>query len=101
MRRAAKPTPPKAALPKAASLTLPAEFNVSDLQPLVDRLLQARGRRLELEGSQVERIGGLGLQVLISARKTWLADGQKLSLANPSPALEDALALAGVGAVQS
>ena len=43
----------------------------------------------------MERIGGLCLQVLISAKKTWALDGKALTLAPLSDALTEQLAAYG------
>jgi chemotaxis protein CheX len=77
-------------------LTLPRTFGVTAVDGLVNELRAARGAALTLDAAEVEAIGGLGLQVLISARKTWREDGQALGLADPSDALAAAFALAGV-----
>ena len=37
-----------------------------------------------LDASAVQRLGGLCLQILLSARKTWAADGVNLSLGSVS-----------------
>lgn len=49
-------------------------------------LLALRGRPLTIDASAVERLGGLGLQVILAARKTWEEDGQSLTLASASDA---------------
>ena len=52
-----------------------------DLQqagPLRDQLLALRGQSVIVDGSAVERLGGLCLQVLISAQQTWARDGLSL-----------------------
>jgi len=43
-------------------------------------LLARRGQPVTLDASNVERLGGLCLQVLLSARKTWAADGVDLTI---------------------
>ena len=60
-----------------------------------DRLSAVRGRPLKLDASRVERLGGLCLQVLLSARITWAVDGLPIAVVNSSPAFTDALALFG------
>ena len=56
-------------------------------EPLQVELLAARGQALTLDGSAVERLGGLCLQVLLSAIRTWRADGQALTFVNASEAM--------------
>jgi len=80
---------------------------VLQLEPVLDlgaaerlhaRLAGLRGGPLEIDASQVERLGGLCLQVLLSARQTWAADGHSVRLSHPSPAFDDAWALFGAPA---
>lgn len=61
-----------------ATLTLPAVLDLSQAGPLRDQLLALRGQSVILDGSAVERLGGLCLQVLISAQRSWAEDGQSL-----------------------
>lgn len=56
-------------------------------EPLKAALLAARGGDVVLDGSAVERLGGLCLQVLLSALRTWRADGHVLTFVNVSEAL--------------
>ncbi|WP_287799477.1 STAS domain-containing protein, partial [Acidiphilium sp.] len=43
--------------------------------PLAQALLARRGGDLRIDAGAVERLGGQCLQVLLSARATWEADG--------------------------
>ena len=65
-------------------------------QALTPALQERRGGDIWLDGSQVEKIGALSLQVLLSAHRTWATDGHAFSLADASPPL--ALALRQFGA---
>ncbi|HEY3695383.1 STAS domain-containing protein [Phenylobacterium sp.] len=76
-------------------LKLPAVLDVTCAGALTSQLKDLRGAPLVLDASAVERVGGLGLQVLLSARVTWAADGEPLAVAAPSAAFQDALALSG------
>jgi chemotaxis protein CheX len=78
-----------------AALSLPAVLDLNAAAPLARELGDLRGRPLILDGSAVQRLGGQCLQVLLSAKATWAADGQDFSLAGPSDELTAALALAG------
>jgi chemotaxis protein CheX len=80
---------------------------VLQLEPVLDlgaaerlhaRLVGLRGGPIEIDASQVERLGGLCLQVLLSAQQTWAADGHSVRLSHPSPAFDDAWALFGAPA---
>lgn len=79
----------------SAEVRLPAVMDLNAAAPLAAELLALRGRPVRLDASSVERLGGLCLQVLLSARATWAADGVSLSLEQASTALRDALGLAG------
>ena len=74
-------------------ISLPSSCDLTDAAPLRDSILQRRGEDLEIDGSNVERIGALGLQVIASAEQTWRSDGRTFTLTSPSERLLDALAL--------
>lgn len=74
--------------PTPASIRLPAVMDLRSAGPLARDLLALRGQPVVLDASGVERVGGLGLQVLLSARRTWRADGLELRVNHPSEAFE-------------
>ena len=78
-----------------APLMLPKVLDLAAATPLKAALLARRGAPLELDGSEVQRMGGLCLQVLLAAQAAWAADGQPLRLASPSEALRETLANLG------
>ncbi|MCL4715900.1 MAG: STAS domain-containing protein [Hyphomonadaceae bacterium] len=61
--------------------------------PLWRGLCEARGAAIEIDASQVERIGGLCLQVLLAARTQWRADGRSFAIVQPSAAFADGVRL--------
>ncbi|MFN3535871.1 MAG: STAS domain-containing protein [Brevundimonas sp.] len=77
------------------AVRLPAALDIRAAAPLRDDLLALRGSDITLDGGEVERIGGLCLQVLISAKKTWALDRKALTLAPVSDALTEQLAAYG------
>ena len=77
------------------TLLLPAKLDLKAAETLKADILARRGGDLTLDGSAVERLGGLGLQVLLAARKTWAADGLNLSLVFVSEALREQWAAFG------
>lgn len=77
------------------ALRLPAVLDIRAAAPLRDDLLALRGTDVALDGAEVERIGGLCLQVLISAKKTWAMDGKAFDLTPASEALNEQLAAYG------
>ena len=80
----------------AKGMTLPDELDIRAAPPLAAALLAARGADLALDASQVERVGGQCIQVLLSAAATWSADGRALSVEHPSAAFIDAVRIAGL-----
>jgi chemotaxis protein CheX len=70
-------------------------------RPLASELSSLRGRPVRLDASRVERLGALCLQVLLSARLTWAADGAPLTIAGASPAFEEQVARLGAAAFAS
>jgi chemotaxis protein CheX len=77
------------------SFKLDPRLTAEQAGPLRDSLLSQRGAPLALDAGEVERLGGSCFQVLAAARKTWAADGQPLTFAQPSPAFAAGLALLG------
>jgi chemotaxis protein CheX len=85
----------------AGPLTLPAILDLTAATALRRDLLERRGADLELAAGDVERIGGLCLQVLLAAQATWAADGHTFKIAGPSEALSEALAAMGAEALHT
>ncbi|MFN3616232.1 MAG: STAS domain-containing protein [Rubrimonas sp.] len=85
---------------KAASsvmrLDLPEVLDTAAAPSLADSLRTMRGAPLELNAADVRRFGGLCAQVLLSAAKSWSADGARLTVHNPSPELVESLRLMGL-----
>jgi anti-anti-sigma regulatory factor len=63
---------------------------------LRDQMLARRGTPLEVDASQVRRVGAQSLQVLIAAARTWTADGHAYHVTNSSSELLDTIALIGL-----
>jgi chemotaxis protein CheX len=82
-------TPPPIVL--AEVLDLPAAG------PLAADLLTRRGQDLALDASNVRRLGGQCLQVLLAARATWQADGQVFRITAASGDFAEGSALLGAG----
>ncbi len=70
----------------STAISLPAVLDLRAAEPLKAQLLAVRGQAANVDGSAVERLGGLCLQVLLSAIATWRADGQVLTFINVSEA---------------
>jgi chemotaxis protein CheX len=78
-----------------AELRLAPVLDLNAAAPLKAAFLEHRGEPLEVDASQVQRLGGLCLQVLIAARHGWAEDGRPLSITPRSPAFDEALGLFG------
>jgi chemotaxis protein CheX len=82
-------------------MTVPSELALADIldlteaRPLAEALTELRGRPVEVDASRVERLGALCLQVLISARRTWVEDGAAFSIVRASPAFVEQSARLG------
>ena len=72
-----------------ASVQLPAVLDIQQAAPLREQLLGLRGQPVIVDGSAVERLGALCLQVLISAQQTWARDGLSLVIDRASDAFAD------------
>lgn len=79
----------------AAVLRLGQVLDLNAAGPLAHEFLALRGRSVEVDASAVERLGAQCLQVLLSARRTWDADGAEFSLVSPSDEFTSTLALLG------
>ncbi len=79
----------------AETLILPDILDLKAAAPLKAELLARRGRDLMLDASGVQRLGGLCLQVLLAAARTWDVDGVNLRLGSVSQAWREQWAAFG------
>ncbi|WP_374516103.1 STAS domain-containing protein [Brevundimonas sp.] len=82
-----------------AVVVLPAVLDLHAAGSVKTELLARRGEPLALDASGVERLGGLSLQVLLSAARTWAADGQELIVSPVSDAFVEQCRAFGAGAL--
>jgi chemotaxis protein CheX len=68
------------------TLDLPDILDIRAAAPLAARLLALRGEEVAIDAGNVQRVGAQCIQVLLSARATWTADGISFALTNPSDA---------------
>lgn len=80
---------------KAATVRLKPALDLTAAAPLRAEFLAARGRPVRVDATDVERVGALCLQVLLSARATWIADGASFTLGERSPAFDAGLSTLG------
>ena len=81
---------------RAAPFQLPERFDSAAAASVLDGFKRHRGGALTVDASAVRRVGAQGLQILLSATRTWQADGHVLEIANASAELIDAAQLLGL-----
>jgi chemotaxis protein CheX len=81
--------------PADGALRLPEALDLRAADPLRTALAARRGEAVTIDGSDVQRAGGLCLQLLIAGRQAWSADNRAFRLINPSEALKEALTISG------
>lgn len=89
----AKSKPPMKAVER---YVLPSAIDTGAAQALMNDLAAIRGRALEIDAGKVQRVGTLSVQVLLSAVRTWAADGQRLSFVDITHEFRDALGALGL-----
>jgi chemotaxis protein CheX len=78
------------------ALRLPDCLDLLAATPLARALLERRGAPIVLDGSAVHQLGAQCVQVLLSAKRTWDADGVPLSIVNCAPRMIEDLQLLGI-----
>lgn len=69
---------------KAATIELTQILDLTAAKPLKDALQAVRGEAVLVNASQVDRLGAQCLQVLLSASKTWGAEGHEFEIKDSS-----------------
>lgn len=75
---------------------LPPKLQAAAIGQCLDDLKRLRGQPLTLDAKGVQFIGAQGIQLLISAAKSWRADGQDFKLVNLRVELRETPRLLGV-----
>ncbi len=81
-----------------ATLSVAEVLDLKAAMPLASAILAQRGNPLALDLSQVRRLGGQCLQILLSAKHTWIADELSLEFINLSQEFTEALEGFGISA---
>jgi chemotaxis protein CheX len=81
-------------------LTLPEILDLKAAAPLAAEFLALRGMPVYVDAAQVTRLGGLCLQVLLSAAKTWNLDENPFTLVSPSADFMEGLSRLGVSSAE-
>lgn len=79
----------------SATISLETRLDLRAAGPLRDALLAQAGKDVELDASGVTMIGGLALQVIRAAARSWAEAGKALTFANASTDVADQLSLLG------
>ena len=67
-------------------LKLPQTLDVAAVRAVREDLLSRRGAAITIDASSVERIGALGIELLISAKRQWQQDDKPLQMVGmPDP----------------
>jgi len=77
------------------ALKLSETLDLCAASALTEALRAARGHDLSLDASDVRRVGGQCLQVLLSATAAWAADGKALTVSSPSSEFIEGVTLLG------
>ena len=81
------------------TISLEATLDLGAARRLLNEVRGTLGHQLEIDASQVERIGGLCLQVLLAAKAAWHADQTGFRILNPSESFLDGMNLMAAGAL--
>ena len=79
-------------------LPLSSNLDAGAARGLAAALLAVRGLSVDVDASQVQKLGTLAVQVLVSARITWAADNSEIRFINATAPFCEALNLLGVKA---
>jgi chemotaxis protein CheX len=74
-----------------AVVTLGARLDLGAAQPLADHFRDLLGRPVSVDAGRVTHLGGLCLQVLLSAAAEWRALGQPFRISARTPAFDEAV----------
>jgi chemotaxis protein CheX len=77
-------------------IELPENLDMPAAAQLADAFAKRLGEPLAVDASQVTRLGASCVQVLLAAARTWKAEGDALSLQNPSARFLEDLNLLGL-----
>jgi len=77
-------------------IQLPENLDMPLAAQLAEAFSKHVGGPLAVDASRVARLGASCLQVLLAAARTWKAEGDALTLVNPSPRFLEDLTLLGL-----
>lgn len=77
-------------------LKLPEILDLNAASRLHEQVLAHRGENIDVDASEVSRVGAQCVQVLLSAAQTWRSDHQSFVIAQASDAFIKTLQLLGI-----
>ena len=77
------------------TVDLPERLDSNSAQDIYVQIDAHKDKNIELNGAQVSKIGGLCLQVLITAKDEWARNSLNLQIQSPSDALSEFLSKIG------
>ena len=77
-------------------IELPDNLDMPAAAPLAESCSKRVGEPLAVDASRVQRLGASCVQVLLAAARTWKAEGDALTLQNPTPRFLEDLNLLGL-----
>ncbi len=80
-------------------VALDATLDVTQAAPLRGVLLALRGKDIVVDASEVQHLGAQCGQILLSAKKTWSADGRAMPLERASAGFTEGLRLLGLSSL--
>ena len=78
------------------SISLPEVLDRTTVPAVSAAILAGRQSDLTIEAGNVRRVSGLGVEMLLSARRQWVEDGQSLMLGSISDTFAEALEQLGL-----
>lgn len=78
------------------ALALAPRLDLRAAAPLAGKIMELRGGDMQIDAGAVTHLGGLCLQVLAAAAKTWREDGRQMTFSDQSEEFGNALAVFGL-----
>ncbi len=75
---------------------LPECCDTNAARAIMSEFISARGASVEVDASGVSRAGAQSLQVIVSAARTWEADGCEFKIVRPSDEFINSITLLGL-----
>ena len=79
-----------------AKIVLPEKLDASQLTQLFEQVSALRGKPLVLDAGSLRYVGAQGIQILLSAAKTWKRDGVALRLTSATEEFREIVSVLGI-----